>query len=176
MEKNAKSISALIGIGVVIILVIAGFYILAPSVTKEARGIVKHANPGGGWEVIEYEKDKGISPRSYFYARKELVSQMNSIDEEVFNRYLDNIIRSPKNIWMYKTNPVATISSCEETSCKGTIFISRDTPIDADNDSPQEGVEKIYVTQSVNANGGNTMIIEIGDPGEPQLGNDNDEK
>ena len=176
MEKNTKIISALIGIGVVIILVIVVFYILSPSVTKEAQGIVKHANPGGDWEVVEYEKDRGISSNQYFYARKELVSQTNSIDEETFNRYLDNIIRSPKNIWMYKSNPVATISSCEETSCKGTIFISKDTPIDVDNDTPQEGVEKIYVTQSANANGGNTMIIEIGDPGEPQLGNDNDEK
>ena len=168
MEKNMKAIFTVLGIVIVSIIVIIGLILYFPSAEKEAKGIVKHANPGGGWDVVDYLEEYPDNTNSYFYMKKELKSHTSPIDEDIFYSYIENIVRSPHQIWIYKENPVEITSSCNHTSCNGTILLGKQSDGNIDN------VQEIYVRQYLNKDQTSTMTIEMGSPGNPQLGNNNE--
>ena len=168
MEKNVKTIFTISGIIIVGIIVIIGLILYFPSTEKEAKGIIKHANPGGGWDVIDYQEEYADDTNPHFYMRKELTSHNASINEDIFYGYIENIVRSPHQIWVYKENPVEITSSCDHTSCNGTILLGKHSH-DNIND-----IQEIYVRQYLNKDQTSTMTIEMGSSGDPQLGNSNE--
>ena len=95
--------------------------------------------------------------------RKTLSSEKASFSEEEFNRNIENIIQSPKNIWIYKQNPKITEYSCNQNVCVGKILVGARSFQDVTDDVPI-----IHISQRKDEKEKSTMVIEIGDPGDPQ--------
>lgn len=163
MEKNVKNIFTISGIIIVGIIVIIGLISSFPSAERESKRIVKHANPSGKWEVVDYQHEHSTLGNSYFYMRKTLSSEKASFSEEEFNRNIENIIQSPKNIWIYKQNPKITEYSCNQNVCVGKILVGARSFQDVTDDVPI-----IHISQRKDEKEKSTMVIEIGDPGDPQ--------
>ena len=169
MEKNIKTILTILGIIVIIIFTIIGFIAAFPSAEREAKGIVKHANPGGKWEVVDYQSEQSELGNSYFYMKKTFSSEKVAFNEEAFDRNIKKIIQSPRHIWIYKENPKITESSCNQTVCVGKILVGT-TSFQKITDN----VYTVHISQRKDDQEKIIMDIEVGNPGDPQLGSTNE--